>query len=240
MPTDFEGRPFWLAFRPHAALGIAARAVAEAQIFGNLAIPEAHFTLIQAIVILAPILLAVYWLRAGANTTLLVIGLSLLVLGYVFPFSFRSRIDYEYLRDFRWYAVFPQAGLSLLIPAYCRGRSREDSDRLYADEVALYLIVCFGLVLLHYPVTRLRAETRYSPLQRGQLQQLELVQELSERHGISRDALEQAVGPLSIDGGPPDGMVLIRTSTEPIDWDIEDLRRRLLRVLEWGDIGAFQ
>jgi hypothetical protein len=240
LPTDFEGRPFWVAFRPHAAIGLTVRAIAENQVFGNLAIPDAHFTLIQAVVVLVPVVLAIHrWSGSRSNKVLFGVGLSLMVLGYMLPFSFRGRIDYQYLRDFRWYAVFPQAGLSLLIAAHFHWRERRDPDRLYAHELMLYLALCAALVVLHYPVTRLRAESLHYTLQRGQLQQLELLQDLSELHGISRDALQEAVGPFVIEGGVSDGISLIRTTSQPRPWKIEDLRPRLRRVLEWGNIDAF-
>jgi hypothetical protein len=239
----FGGRATSETFRPLVAVSLTIQSVVEKLLLGNLGVTEPRLNVSQAIVLLAAGIFTFsrFTSRQGRSATLAV-AVAFVILGYLLPYSFRGHIEYTYLRAQVWYAVFPQAGWSLLFPAVWKIRPRSDKDRLYFSEALLLAVLAVGLAVLHWPVVWQKGHAFDFLAQRNQLAELELIQAVSTRYGVNHAVLGEAIGPFRVQGSHPwfDGLTLLSQPAQCRNWEVDEVRVRLRRVLETGSVASFE
>jgi hypothetical protein len=249
LPTDELGRPFLQAFRPHVAAFFACRTVAERLLLNNLGVSQPDLPAVTGFCYGLAVLVLMLWVwRCWRLITPLVIGAwAAIVMGYLLPYSFRSRVEFVYLRANDWYNCLPQAGLALflagLVERFYRRSPKElttqrNAARRPAVLALLFATTCAFQFLTHRPLATAKGKAMLHERQRSQLAELELVERFCWQLGVSEAQLRRVMPRYEISGGDLfDGLRLVELpQQETTPWAPELLRKLLQECLETGRV----
>ena len=237
--TDFEGRPFLLAFRVDLAVFYTFRAIAERLALGQLAVWDPRLPPVAGFVYGAGIVAGVLWLWRVRRLSAPAVfgGLAMILFGFGFPYAFRAYVGYEQLRPFDWYVCLPQCGAGLLAAAVTESFLRIRPARVATPrtvDAVLLALAALAWFSHRWVIDGLPRALDF-PRQRAQLAELELLEKLAWRHGIAEASLRRVIPRYRLDGAPrTDGLKLIDLPQTGAHWPPDELRALVRRALEYG------
>jgi hypothetical protein len=177
--------------------------------------------------------------RAGGSSRLMVLGVGLLILSYWVTYSFRTAWPYEAMM-IRWtrYNLFPFLGLIFFVCGGLPGRQgslfRLEPLGTLSPSQARGLVFLAGLLfLLQFPLGLL-GHIRQDPdisRQMASLRRIEDTDDHCRSYGIGATTARHALDRLDIpySGEPPriNGWDLLRGSSVPREWTVEQVRELL-------------
>jgi hypothetical protein len=224
----------WQTFNPLVALGYTLRAMVDDVVPGALGFEEVTSPVWVAAAVWVVFLVAgAWWWRRAPARPLLVLGLGLIVTGYLLIFTARAYFPYEEVHHWSRYHLFAHLGLVLFV---CGGLPRGLLDRVNATRpwVIDLSAACLVGLLLRSQYPRM-ASLQFDPAQSADLRRVEQVDARCREHHIDAATARQALPEFEVygmfgrelNGRRLSGWDLLRGSDAPRSVTVEEARRLL-------------
>ncbi len=232
------------AFDPVKGLLLTSKAVVENLLLGLIGISGVSVPWwLTAVLLVLLIAAGVWWWRRALDRRLLLLGIGMILAGYLLVYSARARWfttadgDLAPVNEPRWsrYHLLPQLGLALFIcgglPAWSGTRFRLRPDggltRRQGRALACLLVVCF-VIQLPRGVIGANSAFRF-PDQVDALRRIEAVDACCREHHIGAEAARRCLGELDIPWsiGSVNGWEFLRGSPDPVERSDDEVRRLL-------------
>jgi hypothetical protein len=227
------------AFDPLVGLWYTGAGVVE-----NLALGLFGITGVSCPIVLLPVALALliaggaWWWQPVAERRLALLGLGLIVLGYLLAYGARAQwiISGEPMNAPNWsrYNLLPQLGLVLLLtgglPRWQGNRLALDSSgRLSLGQARALLLLVAILFVVQLPRTLIVAVWRYDPAQGEALRQIAVLDKRCRANGIAAETARTVLPPIHVFGAGENenGWWMLRGSPDPRPLPLDEARRLL-------------